>query len=423
MNRLDNVLVIGGGGREHTFVHMLGKSLLVQQLFCAPGNAGTAMSPKCANVGIAATNISELLDFARTQDIGLIVVGPEAPLVAGIVDECHLRLPNTRIVGPNRDAAQLEGSKIAAKLAMDEFGIPTAAWQEFASVEVALRWLNDQTDFNRVVKANGLCGGKGAVVCSTQKEVEAAIRLMPSFGEAGEHFIIEKRLDGLEVSLFLLVDACGLIVPLETAQDYKRIGTGDIGENTGGMGAYSPAPHLPPHLIIEITERLRPMVKKVGFSGFLYVGLMLTEAGWSVLEFNVRMGDPEAQVVLPRLMTDLAEFLYNMAGDNPEPVVLEWDPRAAVTIVAASAGYPGKYEKDFPIFGLNRVSEVAPGAIVFHAGTKLLGDQVVTDGGRVFAVTGFGPTIADAREQACRGIGVTGFTGMTHRPDIAEGVD
>lgn len=419
MDKKFSVLVVGGGGREHAFAWKLAQSPHVSKVICVPGNGGTAGEEKCLNVDISATDIPALVKWARQEHPDLTVVGPEVPLVAGIVDQWPYDL---QIWGPHASAALLEGSKIFAKKEMDYYGIPTAPWIHFDNPDRAKVWLNSQSDRGLVVKADGLTGGKGALVCNDKEEARLAIDQMDSFGEAGKRFIIEERLAGPEASLFLLCGARGRIIPLENARDFKRVGDGDTGLNTGGMGAYSPASHLTSEMISDIITKLQPMINKLSFIGFLYVGLMLIDKGWKVLEFNVRMGDPETQVILPRLKTDLALILNTMAGYDQYPINLEWTYQSAVTVVMTSGGYPGDYKKGDVITGLDRVQEVAPGTIVFHAGTKLVDGQILTAGGRVLAITGLDENVTAARALAYRATSAIDWTNVTFRHDIAEGI-
>ena len=421
--KLSKVLVIGGGGREHTLAWKLAQSLEVDEIVCAPGNGGTARESKCRNVDIAATDIFRLRLLAELEKFDLTVVGPEAPLIDGIVNQW----PEGQLIwGPEQYPARLEGSKIFAKQMMDKHNIPTAWWQRFYIADGARSWLARQPlEIGWVVKADGLAAGKGVFVCNNYAETMVGIDAVRALGIAGENFFIEERLTGKEASLFLLVGKNGQIIPLETAQDYKRVGDRDTGPNTGGMGAFSPASQLTPEMIADIIEKLRPLIAEVGFTGFLYVGLMITDEGWKVLEFNVRMGDPETQVVLPRLVkpqkdgkkgTDLFRLLYTMANGEDWTEPLQWDPRACVTVVMASAGYPGKCETGKVISGLR---PIPTRGIIFHAGTKLLPDgTVVTSGGRVLNLTALGETVFEAADHAYGLTGYAQFEGEFHRSDI-----
>ena len=418
--------MIGGGGREHALVWKLAQSPHVSQIICAPGNGGTAREKKCRNVDIAATDKWELISLAEQERFDLTVVGPEAPLVAGIVDDWPLGLS---IFAPRAGAALLEGSRSWAKKMMTRHHIPTAEYWVFDSQEAAFAWLDQQPEGKCwVVKADGLAAGKGVSVCFNRQQTKDAVFGLSAFGAAGRTFIIEELLVGKEVSLFLLCSSTGQILPLESAQDYKRVGEGDTGPNTGGMGSYSPADHLTAKMTEEIIAKLEPMLHSIRYSGFLYVGLMLTRSGWMVLEFNVRMGDPETQVVLPRLETDLAILLRVFAEGTSrwtEPLV--WSPLAAVTVVMTAGGYPGDYHKGDVIAGLDlvdRINEEAPGlGKVFHAGTKLGPDgQILTAGGRVLNVTALGPTLDEAADRAHRHANIITWPGEYHRRDIARGV-
>lgn len=420
MEKKLKVLLIGSGGREHALAWKLAQSSHVSKIVCVPGNAGTEKEKKCRNVSIAATNISALVELAKEEQFDLTVVGPEGPLIDGIVDQWPIGL---RICGPYSYAALFEGSKVHAKQMMGKYGIPTAPWAYFDSPDAAKAWLDCQKEDDWVTKPDGLTGGKGVTVNATKQETKIAIDLLGQYGEAAKRFILERRLQGKEASLFLLCGADGQIIPLETAQDYKLSGDGDTGVNTGGMGAYSPASHLTPEMIDEIIAKHRPMIAEVGFTGFLYIGLMLTIEGWKVLEYNVRMGDPETQVVLPRLKTDLVEVLYPMAGGEQYRGELEWSDQVAVTVVMTEKGYPGDYLKGDVITGLDRVQEVAPGAIIFHAGTKLVGNKTVTNGGRVLAATALGENMAAARTAAYNAVEVISWGENTdYRKDIAKGI-
>lgn len=415
------VAVYGGGGREHATAWTLAKSDKVERVFCLPGNAGTLSTNKCQNIeGLDA--IDDVAKWAAEEQLDLMVVGPEAPLVGqdgvGIVDIWPKGL---RIWGPNAKCAQFEGSKIFAKTEMNRFGIPTAEWWQFDSPEAALDWLKDQKDRPLVVKADGLTGGKGAIVCKNKAEVIEAIGLMASFGPAGLRFIIEECLVGREASLFLLCGTDGTILPLETAQDYKRAFDHDEGPNTGGMGCYSPASHLSSRLIGEIVEKHRPMIAEWGYDGYLYIGLMLTKDGWFVLEYNVRMGDPETQVVFPRLETDLFELLYALAGGEQYPAI-SWTDQACVTVVMTNNPYPDSYPKGDVIYSLDEVGIKVPEAIVFHAGTQLVNGETQAVGGRVLGVTGLGDDVAKARVTAYRAVDLINWEHERHRNDIALGV-
>ena len=419
------VLVVGSGGREHALIWKLKQSPSVEQLFCAPGNAGTGLD--CTNVDISATDIPQLISFAQKQQIDLTVIGPEAPLVMGIVDE--FQKAGLRVFGPSRKASELEGSKKFAKEVMRKANVPTADFRVFTNAAEAISYIEEREEGDRfVIKADGLAAGKGVTVCSNNEEARAAIKRMliqREFGEASQRIVVEDRLEGEEASLLAFVDG-NTIVPLEAAQDHKAAHDGDVGPNTGGMGAYSPTPVVTMEIVDTVVEKiLIPMVHEMNkegrpFRGCLYAGLMLTNQGPKVLEFNVRLGDPETQAVLFRLKSDLAQIMYAAAEgklDQIEP--LEWDPRPAVCVVMASGGYPGDFEKGHPIRGLEEAALV-PETMVFHAGTKLDGGQIVNDGGRVLGVTAIGETISEAKLRAYQAVKCIRWDGAWCRKDISD---
>ena len=419
------VLVIGKGGREHALVWKLAQSPRVERVYCAPGNAGTAEDG--INVDIAATDLERLARFAHREGIALTVVGPEEPLVLGIVD--YFERQGLRIFGPSKAAAELEGSKVFAKELMRQADIPTAEYRVFDHPDPARRYVETR-DYPLVVKADGLAGGKGAIVCSTTEEALAAVDLImvrEAFGAAGRRVVIEKRLEGQELSVLAIVSR-RTIVPLAPTQDHKAAYEGDQGPNTGGMGAFCPTPIATPELMREIESTiLVPTVHALKrsrrpFRGLLYAGLMLTNQGPRVLEFNVRFGDPECQPILMRLKTDLAELLEAAVDETLEAFAepkLEWDPRPALCVVLASKGYPGPYRKGRTIAGLAEAAQV-PDVKVFHAGTRLHEGRVVTDGGRVLAVTALGETLAQAKQTAYQAVARIDFDGMFYRRDIGD---
>jgi len=418
------VLVVGQGGREHALVWKLAQSPSVSKVFCAPGNAGTAIDG--INVDIPATNIEGLIKFARSENIELTVIGPEAPLVAGAVDAFEKE--GLAVFGPSRQAAELEGSKVFAKEVMKQSAIPTAASQTFNSAEAAESYIADREEVSLVVKADGLAAGKGVSVCPNKAEaLEAVRRIMrqQEFGDAGKRIVIEERLDGEEVSILAITDG-STIVPLETSQDHKAAFDDDKGPNTGGMGAYSPAPLIKPPMMDQIISQiLVPTVDAMrkrnrSFKGVLYAGLMMTNQGPKVLEYNVRFGDPEAQPLLMRLKTDVAQLLLAVAqGRLSELPPLEWDPRPAVCVVMAAAGYPGAYEKGAVIRGLDEAAKF-PDVKVFHAGTELKNGQVLTNGGRVLGVTALGQNIVDAKLRAYQAVKCIRWDGAWCRHDISD---
>ena len=418
------ILVVGQGGREHALVWKLAQSPNVEKVYCAPGNAGTAIDGE--NVNIASDDIGRLMSFAKHNEIDLTVVGPEAPLVAGIVDE--FRSQGLQVFGPSKSAARLEGSKAFSKEIMKKAGVPTANFSTFTDLEQALTYLENSDDGPVVVKADGLAAGKGVYVCENTAGATRAVKDMlldRSFGKAGEKIVIEECLEGQEVSILAIVDG-DTIIPLETSQDHKRALDGDEGPNTGGMGAYSPATTVSDdvmdHIIRDILVPTIHTMKVEGhpFSGVLYAGLMLTNSGPKVLEFNVRFGDPEAQPVLMRLKTDLTQVLSLAASgrlDELDP--LEWHEDPAVCVVMASEGYPGSYEKGRVIEGIDEADKL-PNTKVFHAGTTAKDMQVLNDGGRVLGVTAMGPSIADAKEAAYKAVSKISWPGGWNRSDISD---
>jgi phosphoribosylamine---glycine ligase len=396
-----NILLIGSGGREHALAWKLSASPLCEKLFIAPGNPGTAQHG--TNVVLDVSDHRAVIDFCRVMNIGFVVVGPEAPLVAGIVDD--LTAAGIKAFGPSRDAARLEGSKAFTKDLCAEFGIPTAAYRRFTDAEAAKAYVRGY-GVPIVVKADGLAAGKGVVVAASFEEAEAAIDLMigGGLGAAGAEVVIEAFLDGEEASFFALCDGATAI-PFGTAQDHKRVFDGDKGPNTGGMGAYSPAAVLTPELqdraMREIIEPTLVGMRARGtpYTGILYAGLMLTESGPQLIEYNARLGDPETQVLLPRLTSDLVAALLAACDGALNGVSLHWSDQAALTVVMASQGYPGAVEKGSEIKGIDR-AEAMDGVIVFHAGTKQDGDRIAAHGGRVLNVTAMGSTISQAQTRA-----------------------
>lgn len=418
------VLVVGNGGREHALVWKLAQSSQVDTVYCAPGNAGTAADG--INVPIPATEIGKLRTFAKENAIDLTVVGPEAPLVDGIVDE--FVSAGLRVFGPRQNAARLEGSKAFAKDIMRKAGVPTADYRAFTRLEEATAWIDALEEGPLVVKADGLAAGKGVVICDTRAEAKLAAEEMlrhGQFGDAGREIVVEELLVGQETSILAIVDK-DTIIPLATSQDHKRALDGDQGLNTGGMGAYSPAPIVTDELMDEIVRRvLVPTVHEMRvqgcpFSGVLYAGLMITKNGPQVLEYNVRFGDPEAQPVLMRLESDLAQVL-SLAADGrlAEMEGLQWDTRPAVCVVMASEGYPGDYSKGLLIGGIDDANKL-DATHVFHAGTAERDGCVVTSGGRVLGVTAMGDTIQDAKAAAYRAVDCIRWDGCWNRTDISD---
>ena len=422
------ILVIGSGGREHTLVWKIKESSLIKQIYAAPGNAGIAELAEC--VDIKADDIAGLLKFAKEKKIDLTIVGPEAPLVAGIVDE--FQKVDLKIFGPTKAAAQLEGSKVFAKEFMAKHNIPTARFKVLAEVEEAKKYIQTLNMAPVVVKADGLAAGKGVIVAKTIQEALDAVELImvkKAFGEAGNKIIVEECLEGNEVS-FLAISDGDNFVTLESSQDHKRIFDNDEGPNTGGMGAYSPAMKIDEEILREIKDDIFKrsitgmLVDHNRFKGVLYAGLMMTKDGPKVLEFNVRFGDPETQAVLPRLKTDLVEvMLKSIEEDGLKDVELSWDERSCVCVVLASGGYPGPYEKDKVISGLDELKSLQD-VFAFHAGTKFSNagekKQVVTSGGRVLGVTALGQDIKAAVDSTYEAIKKVGFEKMQLRKDIAR---
>jgi phosphoribosylamine--glycine ligase len=419
-----NVLVIGEGGREHALAWKLRQSARVERVFVAPGNAGTAVDAE--NVDIAPTDWPRLIRFAQQNKVRLTVVGPETPLVAGLTDT--FAEAKLRVFGPRKGAAELEGSKVFCKALMRHADVPTADYQVFRNADHATRFLQDREDVPVVVKADGLAAGKGVFVCPTRAEAIEAVKRIGrnrEFGDAGNQIVVEERLDGQEVSVLAITDG-RTIVTLPPAQDHKRAYDNDTGPNTGGMGAYCPAPLVGEEMLHRIEEQiLVPTVHAMKrarrpFQGVLYAGLMITNQGPKVLEFNVRFGDPECQPLLVRLQSDLADLLEaTVDGKLDELAPLEWDPRPAVCVVMASEGYPGNYERGQPIRGLD-VAALVPGVKVFHGGTATVDGQVVTAGGRVLGVTALGDTIPAAKLQAYTAVKAIRWKGAWCRKDISD---
>jgi phosphoribosylamine--glycine ligase len=418
-----NILLIGSGGREHALAWKLSQSKQVTRIFVAPGNGGTASTPKCENVPILERNIPGLLAFAQKNEVTLTVVGPEAPLVAGIVDQ--FQEAGLRIFGPSRAAAQLEGSKAFSKQFMQRHGIPTGRAAIFADFDEATRYLRT-LDAPPVIKASGLAAGKGVILPDSKEDAAQVLQemlLRNRFGAAGQTVLVEERLHGPELSVLAFSDGETLRI-MPGAQDHKRLLDGDRGPNTGGMGAFAPSPLATPALLIQIEQEiLRPTVAGMAaegtpYVGVLYAGLMLTEEGPKVLEFNCRFGDPETQVILPLLESDLLELFLACTEGRLHDQTPEWKPETAVTVVMASGGYPGEYVKGVEITGIREAER--RGCLVFHAGTKLKDDRLVTNGGRVLAVTGLGTTLDQAVEQAYTGVQQIRFNQAFYRRDIGR---
>jgi len=415
------VLVVGGGGREHALVWKIAQSPLVDRIYAAPGNAGISEQAECVNIG--QTDIGELLRFARKEGVDLTVVGPEAPLAAGIVDAFSSE--GLTIFGPTSAAAEIESSKAFAKDLMRKYGVPTADHRVFTSYEGALEHVKE-VGAPIVVKADGLAAGKGSIVAMTEKEaVDALDRVMRrrEFGDAGNRVVIEEYMEGEEASVLALTDGDS-VVTLAPSQDHKRIFDGDRGPNTGGMGAYAPAPVMTPEVMGRtVDEILIPTLRGLRsegrpYKGVLYAGLMITSDGPKVVEFNCRFGDPESQAVLPLIESDLVELILATIEGKLGDMKLEEKDAAAVCVVMASGGYPGHYRKGFEIRGLDSVREL-PDVIVFHAGTAFDGRRIVTNGGRVLGVTALGSDIREAVSNAYSAVGMIDFEGAYYRKDIA----
>ncbi|MAX33997.1 MAG: phosphoribosylamine--glycine ligase [Halomonadaceae bacterium] len=417
------VLIIGGGGREHALAWKVAQSPQVETIYVAPGNAGTLVEPKVSNVDIAATDLAALEAFARDHAIDLTIVGPEAPLVEGVVD--RFQAAGLTIFGPTQAAAQLEGSKSFTKDFLARHAIPSADYQTFTDVEPALAYLAEK-GAPIVIKADGLAAGKGVIVAMTVAEAEAAIRDMleaNAFGDAGARVVIEEFLDGEEASFIVMVDG-EHVLPMATSQDHKRAGDGDTGPNTGGMGAYSPAPVVTEAVYQRIMDEvILPTVKGMAaeghpYTGFLYAGLMIDKSGTpKVIEYNCRFGDPETQPIMMRLESDLAALCLAGSQGSLDRETIEWDKRPAVGVVLAAGGYPGSYRKGDVIDGIEAAEDT--GCRVFHAGTTQ-DDQgrVATSGGRVLCVTALGDTVANAQALAYEGVAAIDWQDMSYRRDI-----
>ncbi|MFA6548638.1 MAG: phosphoribosylamine--glycine ligase [Candidatus Margulisiibacteriota bacterium] len=424
------ILVIGSGGREHALVWKIAQSPLVDKIYCAPGNAGTAEHAE--NIPIASDAVLSLLKFAIENKIDLTVVGPEAPLVLGIVDE--FEKTGLKIFGPCKKAAQIEGSKVFSKQFMVKYGIPTAHCGIFDDIKKAKNYI-EEMGAPLVVKADGLAAGKGVIVCGTKQEALEAVDLIMGkreFGAAGDKVIIEECLVGEEASILAFTDGKS-IVPLASSQDHKRVNDKDEGPNTGGMGAYSPAPVVTDLLMEKIyVNVLRPFVAGMNqegtpYKGVIYAGIMLTKKGPMVLEFNARFGDPETQPIMMRMKSDIVPIFQAIVDEKLDDRLIEWDERAAVCVVLAAGGYPGKYEKGLPITGLDRIDQL-DGVMVFHAGTKVESRtlnvesraQILTNGGRVLGVTALGDGIKLAIDKVYRAIAFIHFKDMHYRKDIGK---
>lgn len=414
-----NILLIGSGGREHAIAKKLYESPDTKKIFCTPGNPGT--EKYAVSVVLNTSNHNEILSYCKNNEINLVVIGPEIPLVEGLVD--FLNKYNILVFGPKKLAAKLEGSKKFTKEICEKYNIPTAKYKSFNEENLAIDYLKTQ-NFPIVIKADGLAAGKGVIIAENLNEGIDAIKKIFSgiFDEAGNKIIIEEFLIGEEVSFFILADENNFI-ELTSAQDHKRIGLNDTGPNTGGMGAYSPAPIMTEELKKKTIERIiKPTLeamKKLGcpFTGILYAGLMITNEGPKLIEYNVRFGDPECQVILPRLKTDLLSLIVNCCRNKLSESIVEWNKNYALTIVMASEGYPGSYKKDQLITGIDS-AEKNPNTTIFHAGTKKSGNSIMTNGGRVLSVTCFGKTVKEANLNAINAIKLIKWDNSYYRSDI-----
>ena len=411
------ILVVGGGGREHAIIWKLKQNKNIDEIYCAPGNGGIAQIATC--VPIQATDINGIADYAKQQQFDLVIVAPDDPLYMGLVDK--LQEQGIRTFGPTADAARIEGSKVYAKYLMQKYGIPTAACEVFGDYDKAAAYVQScKTPV--VVKADGLALGKGVIVCQTANEALDALKEImvdKAFGDAGSRVVIEAFLEGPEVSVLAFCDG-KTILSMESAQDHKRAYDGDKGPNTGGMGTFSPSPKYTDEIqkIAEETIIRRTVealnAEGVCFKGIIFFGLMLTKDGPKLLEYNARFGDPEAQVVLPRLKNDILEIFNAVIDGTLDKITLEWDERTAVCVVMASGGYPGKYPKGMLIDGLENVRD----AVVYHAGTALKDGAFVTNGGRVLGITALGADIPAARQKAYSELSKVWFDGAQYRTDI-----
>ncbi|KAK4983408.1 Bifunctional purine biosynthetic protein ADE1 [Elasticomyces elasticus] len=417
------VLLVGAGGREHALAWKLCQSARVERIFVVPGNGGTAGLPKVTNVDtISQEDFASLSVFAKEENISLLIPGPEAPLVAGIVDHFAHNVPNVRCFGPNRAAARMEGSKTFAKDFMKRYNIPTAAYENFSSYEDASKYL-DSISHSVVIKASGLAAGKGVMIPTSKEEAHLALKeimLDREFGAAGDEVVIEEFLEGEELSILSFTDGT-TVQSLPPAQDHKRAGEGDTGPNTGGMGTYAPTDVVTGNMLEEIQETiLQPTVDGMRESGFpmigcLFTGLMLTKSGPKVLEYNVRFGDPETQSCLPLLKTDLAELVYACANGRLGAYNLEVERKFAATVVVAAGGYPGSYKKGVEM----QLDGVAADTVLFHAGTAIKDGKLTTTGGRVIASTATADSLREAVDRAYVGVSAIHFQGMQYRKDIA----
>ena len=420
------VLIVGSGGREHAIAWSVAKSPKVDKIYCAPGNAGISEYAECVSIG--AMEFEKLADFAEEKQIDLTIIGMDDPLVGGVVDVFEAR--GLKVFGPRKNAAILEGSKAFSKDLMKKYNIPTAGYENFDDPQKALEYLRTQAKFPIVLKADGLALGKGVLICNSLEEAEAGVKEImedKKFGSAGNTRVIEEFMAGREVSVLSFVDG-KTIRPMTSAQDHKRAKDGDQGLNTGGMGTFSPSPFYTEEVDTFCKKYIyQPTVDAMAaegrpFMGIIFFGLMLTEEGPKVLEYNARFGDPEAQVVLPRMKTDIIEVMEACVNGTLEQVELEFEDNAAVCVVLASDGYPVKYEKGIPMYGFENFKD-KEGYYCFHAGTRFDGDQIVTNGGRVLGITATGKDLKEARKNAYEATEWIQFSNKYMRHDIGKAID
>ena len=414
-----NILLIGGGGREHSIAEALSKSSKINELHCIPGNAGIEKIASCHNYDIS--NQQEILNFCENNNIDIVFIGPEIPLVEGLAD--YLNRNSFFTFGPNQKAAKLEGSKSFTKDMCKKYNIPTATYETFSNAKDALVYI-DNHSIPLVIKVDGLAAGKGVIIAETRDHAINSVNEIFSgkFGNAGDEIVIEEFLDGEEASYFIISDGESFI-PLTSAQDHKRIGDGDIGLNTGGMGAYSPAPIMNKELEEKtINKIIKPTIKAMNdygspYIGILYAGLMIKDNEPKLIEYNVRFGDPECQVIIPRLENDLVELLVNVKEKNLDNFTLKWKENFAITIVLAAKGYPESYETGAEIKGLDTIDNTDD-VEIFHAGTKTKNNKIVTSGGRVLNINGYGKNLVDAKEKAYSLVKKINWSGCYYRKDI-----
>ena len=414
-----NILLIGGGGREHSIAEALSKSSRINELHCIPGNAGIEKIASCHNYDIS--NQQEILNFCENNNIDIVFIGPEIPLVEGLAD--YLNRNSFFTFGPNQKAAKLEGSKSFTKDMCKKYNIPTATYETFSNAKDALVYI-DNHSIPLVIKVDGLAAGKGVIIAETRDHAINSVNEIFSgkFGNAGDEIVIEEFLDGEEASYFIISDGESFI-PLTSAQDHKRIGDGDIGLNTGGMGAYSPAPIMNKELEEKtINKIIKPTIKAMNdygspYIGILYAGLMIKDNEPKLIEYNVRFGDPECQVIIPRLENDLVELLVNVKEKNLDNYTLKWKENFAITVVLAAKGYPESYETGDEIKGLDAIGNIDD-VEIFHAGTKTKNNKIVTSGGRVLNINGYGKNLVDAKEKAYSLVKKINWSGCYYRKDI-----